>query len=301
MTVVLLDPRRPSLIPVEAVALLSGDVVYTEELPIVVPWSLSAARSVISGADAAVLLSSDRSHPEVVARLAAGEVLIAAPDGPPGERLIDAVAMMDRLRTDGAWEGAQTHDSLCRFLLEETYELFDAVRSGDADALCAELGDVLLQVLFHARIAQDAPDHPFDIDDVAESLLHKLGNRAAPVLAGEVISAAEQLTHWEAGKAAEKAATRSGGSILEDLPTAQPALALASKVLRRLERAGLPAELIPPALTAITVSADCDAESELRAVVLQFMDTVRVAEKAIIGPPTEAQWRAHWPTPMPGP
>ena len=67
--------------------------------------------------------------------------------------------MMDKLRTAGPWESEQTHDSLRRFLLEETYELFDAVRSGNADELREELGDVLLQVLFHARIAEDAPQH----------------------------------------------------------------------------------------------------------------------------------------------
>jgi len=90
-----------------------------------------------------VLLSSDPEHPSVTARLAAGERLISAPDQQPGERLVDAVAMMDKLRTAGPWESEQTHDSLRRFLLEEAYELFDAVRSGDADALREELGDVL--------------------------------------------------------------------------------------------------------------------------------------------------------------
>src|SRR5699024_1857823 len=146
MTVVLVDPRRPSLVPVEALALLSGEVAYTEELPVAVPWALPSAQSVLSGGNAPTLLSSDRDHPAVVARLTAGETLIAAPEAPAGERLIDAVAIMDRLRTDGPWESEQTHDSLRRFLLEETYELFDAVHSGDADELCAELGDVLLQV-----------------------------------------------------------------------------------------------------------------------------------------------------------
>src|ERR671918_554235 len=125
MTVVLVDPRRPSLIPVDAIDLLTGDVQYTEEMPVKVPWSL------------------------------------------PGARLVDAVAMMDKLRTDGPWESEQTHDSLRRYLLEETYELFDAVRSGNADELREELGDVLLQVLFQARIAEDATQHPFTIDDVA--------------------------------------------------------------------------------------------------------------------------------------
>ncbi len=300
MTVVLVDPRRPSLVPVEALALLAGEVVYTEELPIVVPWSLPAARSVLVGASdvqAPVLLSSDRNHPDVVARLEAGEALIAAPDAPAGERLIDAVAIMDRLRTTGPWESEQTHDSLRRFLLEETYELFDAVRSGDADELCAELGDVLLQVLFHARIAEDALENAFGIDDVADSLLRKLSNRAPAVLAGEEISLAEQVAQWEERKALEKAAIKLRESILDDVPTAQPALALAQKVLQRLARAGVPADLIPETVTTVTVAADIDAENDLRAAVLELMDTVRAVEKAVIGEPTEEQWRAHWPQP----
>ncbi|MEB3050767.1 nucleoside triphosphate pyrophosphohydrolase [Mycolicibacter sp. MYC123] len=294
MTVVLVDPRRPTLIPVEACALLCGDIVYTEELPIAVPWSLPAAQSVLSGAEAAVLLSSDRNHPAVVARLAAGEALIAAPEAPAGERLIDAVAIMDRLRADGPWEGEQTHDSLRKFLLEETYELFDAVRGGDADDLRDELGDVLLQVLFHARIAEEALDHPFGIDDVAEALLRKLAHRVPAVLAGEEISREDQVAQWHDRKALE---VKARDSIMDDLPTAQPALALASKVLQRLARAGVPADLIPSAVTSVTVTADSDAENDLRTTVLDLMDTVRVVEKAIAGELGEQQWRAHWPLP----
>jgi XTP/dITP diphosphohydrolase len=258
-----------------------------------------------------VLLSSDADHPSVTARLAAGERLISAPDHQPGERLVDAVAMMDKLRTAGPWESEQTHDSLRRFLLEETYEVFDAVRSGDADALREELGDVLLQVLFHARIAEDAPQHPFTIDDVADTLLRKLGNRAPGVLAGESISLDEQLAQWEERKALEKKAKRAAFSVLEDVPTAQPALALAHKVVQRVTRAGLPADLIPVEITSITVTADVDAENALRTAILEFMDTVRGAEKAIaadrrgenvaaeldvaaVGVITEDEWRAHW-------
>ena len=100
MTVVLVDPRRPSLIPVEAIEFLAGDVQYTEEMPVKVPWSLPSARPAYEGDDAPTLLSSDRDHPAVKARLAAGDKLIAAPDPQPGERLVDAVAMMDKLRTD---------------------------------------------------------------------------------------------------------------------------------------------------------------------------------------------------------
>jgi XTP/dITP diphosphohydrolase len=307
MTVVLVDPRRPSLVPVEALELLTGEVQYTEEMPVAVPWTLPAARPAHTGEDAPVLLSSDPDHPSVTSRLAAGERLIAAPDHQPGERLVDAVAMMDKLRTAGPWESEQTHDSLRRFLLEETYELFDAVRNGDADALREELGDVLLNVLFHARIAEDAPQHSFTIDDVADTLLRKLGNRVPGVLAGEEISLDEQLAQWEERKALEKPRN----SVLDDVPTAQPALALAHKVVQRVTRAGLPADLIPAEITSITVTADVDAENALRTAVLEFMDTVRGAENAVaadrrgedvpaeldvagVGVITEQEWRAHW-------
>ncbi|HEY6856783.1 MAG TPA: nucleoside triphosphate pyrophosphohydrolase [Mycobacterium sp.] len=308
MTVILVDPRRPSLVPVEAIELLTGEVQYTEEMPVAVPWTLPAARPAHTGEDAPVLLSSDPEHPSVTARLAAGERLIAAPDQQRGQRLVDAVAMMDKLRTAGPWESEQTHDSLRRFLLEETYELFDAVRSGDADALRAELGDVLLQVLFHARIAEDAPAHPFTIDDVADTLLRKLGNRAPGVLAGESVSLDEQLAQWEERKALEKPRN----SVIDDVPTAQPALALAHKVLQRVTRAGFPTELIPTEITSVTVAPDVDAENTLRTAVLEFMETVHGVEKAIaaerrsagaaaeldatpLGMITEEEWRACWP------
>ena len=309
MTVVLVDPRRPSLIPVEAMNLLAGDVQYTEEMPVKVPWSLPSARPAYEGEDAPVLLSSDPDHPAVKARLAAGDKLIAAPDSQAGERLVDAVAMMDKLRSAGPWESEQTHDSLRRFLLEETYELFDAVRSGNADELREELGDVLLQVLFHARIAEDATQHAFTIDDVADSLLRKLANRVPAVLAGEPISLDDQLAQWEERKAAEK----SRKSSMDDVPTGQPALALAQKVIDRVSQSGLPADLIPASITSVAVSLEGDAENDVRAAVLEFMDTVRTVERAIaadrrgedvpeeldiasLGVISEEEWRAFWPT-----
>ncbi|WP_396899620.1 nucleoside triphosphate pyrophosphohydrolase [Mycolicibacterium sp.] len=312
MTVVLVDPRRPSLVPVDAIDLLTGDVQYTEEMPVKVPWSLPAARPAYDGDDAPVLLSSDPEHPAVKARLAAGARLIAAPEAQPGERLVDAVTMMDKLRTAGPWESEQTHDSLRRYLLEETYELFDAVRGGNADELREELGDVLLQVLFHARIAEDAPQHPFSIDDVADSLVRKLGNRVPAVLAGESISLDEQLAQWEERKAEEKLRKKAFVSSMDDVPTGQPALALAQKVLARVAQAGLPPDLVPAGLTSVTVSADTDAENELRTAVLEFMDTVRQVEIDVaagrrgedvpeeldvtpLGTITEEEWRAYWP------
>ncbi len=307
MIVVLFDPRRPSLVPVEAIEFLSGEVQYTEEMPVAVPWSLPAARPVHSGDDAPVLLSSDPDHPAVTARLAAGARLISAPDTPRGERLVDAVAMMDKLRTAGPWESEQTHDSLRRFLLEETYELLDAVRSGNLDQLREELGDVLLQVLFHARIAEDAPQLPFTIDDVAVTLMRKLGNRVPGVLAGQSISLEEQLAQWEERKAAEKPRN----SVMDDVHTGQPALALAQKVIQRADKAGLPGDLIPAEISAVSVSADVDTESALRAAVLEFVDKVRRVERAIaatrrgtsvpqeldvapLGEVTEEEWREHW-------
>jgi XTP/dITP diphosphohydrolase len=308
VTVVLVDPRRPSLVPVAAVELLAGEVQYTEEMPVAVPWSLPAARPAHTGTDAPVLLSSDANHPAVMARLAAGDRLISAPESQRGERLVDAVAMMDKLRMAGPWESKQTHDSLRRFLLEETYELFDAVHSGNADELREELGDVLLQVLFHARIAEDAPQQSFTIDEVADTLVRKLSNRVPGVLAGERISLEEQLAQWEQRKAGEKSRI----SVVDDVPTAQPALALAQKVIQRVVRAGLPVDLIPEAITSVTVAPDGDAENGLRTSVLAFMETLRRTERAVaagrggqnipgaldvapLGSVTEAEWRAHWP------
>lgn len=309
MIVVLFDPRRPSLVPLQAIEHLTGEIQYTEEMPVAVPWSLASARPVDTGDDAPVLLSSDPDHPAVTARLAAGARLISAPDTPRGERLVDAVAMMDKLRTAGPWESEQTHDSLRRFLLEETYELLDAVRSGNAEQLCEELGDVLLQVLFHARIAEEARQFPFDIDDVATTLMRKLGNRVPGVLAGQSISLEEQLAQWEERKAAEKPRN----SVMDDVHTGQPALALAQKVIQRAHAAGLPADLIPTEITSISVSADVDAESMLRTSVLEFVDTVRAVERSIaatrrgdsvpeefdvipLGAVTEEEWREHWPS-----
>lgn len=308
MTVVLVDPRRPSLVPVQAVGLLADEVAYTEEMPVAVPWSLPSAHPVHLVADAPVLLSSDRDHPAVTARLAAGDRLISVPAAQTGERVLNAVATMDTLRSAGPWESEQTHESLRRFLLEETYELFDAVAGGNTDDLREELGDVLLQVLFHARIAQEAP-RPFSIDDVADTLVAKLRNRAPAVLAGEAISRDHQVSQWAQHKATEKPRR----SVMDDLPTGQPALALAQKVIQRASRAGVPPDLIPDAITSIRLTAETDAETELRSAVLAFMDALRDTENTIAaarqgleaageldvpapGAATENDWRTYWPS-----
>ncbi|BBC67901.1 hypothetical protein MMRN_47970 [Mycobacterium marinum] len=153
---------------------------------------------------------------------------------------------------------------------------------------------------------------PFTIDDVADTLMRKLGNRAPGVLAGESISLQEQMAQWEEGKAAEKA-RNPRESVLDDVPTGQPALALAQKVITRVCNAGLPVQLIPAEITSIAVSADIDAENCLRAAVLDFSDNVRRAERAIVaarrgdavaeeldmapvGTITEQEWLVHWPS-----
>ena len=300
MTVILVDARRPTLVPIEAVGLLGGDVQYTEELPAADCESLPSARSVLTGERAPVLLSSDPQHPAVTARIATGEQVIAAPPARPGERLVDAVDIMDRLRTSGPWESAQTHESLRRYLLEETYELFDAVATGNPDEIRDELGDVLLQVLFHARIAQEAPDRGFTVDDVSDALVRKLVNRVPAVLAGEPISLEDQLAQWEHRKALERA-SQTQRSCVDGIPTGQPALALAQKVIARARANGLPADLVPEVLRAVTIDGDGDAENELRTATLEFMDAVRAAERAMA--PTRAagenaaaadQWRRVW-------
>jgi XTP/dITP diphosphohydrolase len=125
----------------------------------------------------------------------------------PGARLLDAVAVMDRLRSPGGcpWDAQQTHASLARYLTEEAQETVEAIASGDRTHLAEELGDVLLQVLFHARVAQEDPE-PFDIDDIAAGLVAKLVRRHPHVFADAVASTPEEVeAQWARIKAAERA------------------------------------------------------------------------------------------------
>ncbi|ORM28703.1 MazG family protein [Williamsia sp. 1135] len=211
-----------------------------------------------------------------------------------GYELLAAVELMDRLRRAGPWERDQTHESLRRYLVEETYELLDAIDSGDRDHLLEELGDILLQVLFHARIAADRADEPFDIDDVARAFTTKISARTQGVLSGSDIDLQTQLDEWESRKAAEKAR----GSVLDGVATGQPSLALAQKVLERLAAAGFPRDLLPKDVTDIRVVADGPSiEDELRRSVLAFMAKIRLAETAAGSGElkNEDYWRTHYP------
>ncbi len=167
-------------------------------------------------------------------------------DDRPGEALLRLVAVMDTLRVSCPWDARQTHESLAPHLLEECYEALDALESGDPAALRDELGDVLLQVVFHARIAAEATDGTsYTIDDVAEGIVAKLIRRHPHVFADVTVSGPEEVKrNWDAIKAAERAAAgATSASVLDTVPFGQPALTLAAQLQRRAERAGVPADL----------------------------------------------------------
>jgi XTP/dITP diphosphohydrolase len=152
------------------------------------------------------------------------------------------VAVMDRLRSPGGclWDAEQTHETLIPFLLEESYEYIEAVETNDRAAMREELGDVLLQVYFHARMAEEHPTEPFSIEDVAKGVANKLVRRHPHVFGDvKVASSDEVLENWEALKAAEKGRT----SAVDGVPLAQPALTLVAKLLYRAEKNKLQLEL----------------------------------------------------------
>ncbi|WP_148046582.1 MazG family protein [Nocardioides pocheonensis] len=193
--------------------------------------------------------------------------------------LLELVEVMARLRRECAWKAGQTHRSLARYLLEETYETVEAIETGDDAHLREELGDLLLQILFHAVIAEE--EGRFDIDDVAADLVVKLRRRNphvfdpehAGVEAGSAAEAAEAINEqWERIKAEEKQRT----GLMEGVPEELPALLRAVKALDRLERSGAAPALDPQstdlgdrllALAAEARSAGLDPEQELRAAV----------------------------------
>jgi XTP/dITP diphosphohydrolase len=227
----------------------------------------------------------------------------------PGARLLALVQVMDTLRRKCPWDARQTHASLTPYLLEETYEAVDALAAGDHAAVREELGDVLLQVMFHARVAQERTDGTgYDIDDVADGIISKLTRRHPHVFGDVTVSGPDEVTqNWDAIKAAERAAARAeagaagapGGraSALDGVPLSQPALSLAAQLLRRAEKAGAPADLAEQpaglaagqpevseigrellALVGRAAAADLDPELELRAAALAYAERVRAWE-----------------------
>jgi NTP pyrophosphatase (non-canonical NTP hydrolase) len=164
----------------------------------------------------------------------------------PGGHLLRLVAVMDTLRQACPWDARQTHDSLAPHLLEESYEALEALESGDPGALREELGDVLLQVVFHARVAAERSDGTgYTVDDVADGIVTKLVRRHPHVFGDVTVSGADEVKrNWDAIKAAERESAGGGpASALDGVPFGQPALALAAQLQRRAERAGVPGDL----------------------------------------------------------
>lgn len=294
MTVVLLDPLRPTMIPLDAIEFLREPVEFTEEVAVAVRWRLARVRD---GDTTDVLVSTDPTNEAVQDRIDAGDTVISAQASAAGSKLVEAVAVMDRLWSYGGWEVQQTHDSLRPYLLEETYELLDAIGAREPATVREELGDLLLQVLFHSRIAQ-ASDTPFTVDDVAATLVAKLSHRSPHL--GDVqvapIDVRAQEQAWEERKASEK----SRRSCMDGIALAQPALALTEKILDRSAKAGFPKELVPGALTTVTLGGATSAEEELRTAALAFAARIRAAEDSAEKdrgrrkPLLVGDWKKYW-------
>jgi XTP/dITP diphosphohydrolase len=216
------------------------------------------------------------------------------PPAPQHPKLDELIAVLARLRAPGgcAWDAEQTHESLVTHLVEETYELVDAIEAGSRDDLLEELGDVLYQVIFHSDIASATPAEAFDIEDVAAHMTAKMISRHPHVFGDATAATAAEVTGlWEDVKAVEKSHRT---SVLDGIPQGMPSLALADKVLGRAEKLGViepgSATAIPSAdedelgglLLAIVSSARAsglDAERALRTTLRVLQDEVRAAER----------------------
>ncbi|HEY3878628.1 MAG TPA: MazG family protein [Trebonia sp.] len=334
LTVLLSSPRvTPGLLSWQAWSALRGaSLVFTgpEGHPLtpalaaadIVPSAVSAADDADAGSLAAFLSQAvtsiggavvwlapqgEAADPALLAGLTVpGQVLDGSPDL-PGAHLLDLVAIMDTLRVSCPWDREQTHDSLLRYLLEEAYEAAETIENGDLAALREEIGDVMFQAFFHARIAAERPtaDGGFTIDDVADTLAAKLVRRHPHVFGSvSVSSAADVNANWEEIKKAERAEKAGPGpaappSALDGVPFGQPALSLAAQLQRRAGRAGftVPGTALPGVdqvldgerlgdalmtLVARAGAAGLDPELELRAAARRFADLVRERERLAV-------------------
>lgn len=269
---------------------------------------LSAAVAAAEGPVVWLAPPGDGADAELLAGLSAAGIQVRVLNGaqePPGAHLLDLVSIMDTLRVSCPWDREQTHASLVRYLLEEAYEAVETVEDGDLASLREELGDVLLQVLFHARIAAErgAGDDGFTIDDVADTLAAKLIRRHPHVFGSTAVSSAADVNrNWEEIKKAERSqrsAAVGGGapSVLDGVPFGQPALSLAAQLQRRAERAGMPGDSFAAAdpsgdsdageigeelmrVVARAQAAGLDPELELRAAARRFAERIRSWERS---------------------
>lgn len=211
----------------------------------------------------------------------------------PASELDRLVSVMTRLRGPGGcpWDADQTHASLVRYLVEETYELVEAIETGSREDLLEELGDVLYQVLFHADIAAHTPGEDFDIQDVAATMTAKMIGRHPHVFGDRVAGTPDEVMEfWDDLKAQEKP---SRTSVLDGIPQAMPSLALADKLLGRAEKVGLLSsdgagplavadeDELGPLLLAIVAAArsrGLDSERALRTALRGLQEEIREAE-----------------------
>jgi XTP/dITP diphosphohydrolase len=175
-------------------------------------------------------------------------------------KLEELIAVLAQLRAPGgcAWDAEQTHESLVRYLVEETYELIDAIESGDRNEMIEELGDVLYQVIFHSDIASQTPGEEFTLEDVAAHMTAKMIGRHPHVFGEAVAETAEEVAAaWDGYKRLEKPKRT---STLDGVPQGMPALALADKLLGKAEKVGV-GSTVPAAESAESAgSADFAAE-----------------------------------------
>ncbi|HZE00419.1 MAG TPA: MazG family protein [Pseudonocardiaceae bacterium] len=312
--VVALSARLGAVLPAAAARLLRDGTPVHADADVPAELAQLCGADPVGDAVAGLLLTLDPSTGAAARWAASGATVLTTPE-PAGAALLDAVAVMDRLRSPGGcpWDAEQTHRSLMPYLIEETYELYEALEDSDTEALREELGDVLLQVLFHARVAQESPGG-FGIDAVATGLVAKLVARHPHVFAGseQVHTASEQEIRWDELKRTEKRRQSS----VDGVALGQPAVALAAKLVSRAMKAALPVDLLPGADltgpvgdTGTSLFARCAAaklageepEAALRCVARRFADDVRAAESSARAAGLDAerltaqQWREHWP------
>ncbi|MEV3968285.1 nucleoside triphosphate pyrophosphohydrolase [Streptomyces sp. NPDC050698] len=273
---------------------------YLREAGIAVDEAAPTAEELVgacAGGRTVVVVATGEGEPALTDGLArlAGTGRIAMPElellpasyDLPGARLLDLVQVMDRIRLECPWSSRQTHEGLAKYGIEEAYELVEAIEEGDRDELREELGDVLLQVVFHARIAEEGRpedgEEAFSIDDVAGGIVAKLIHRHPHVFGDATATTPEEVKeHWLRTKAVEKQRT----SITEGIPLGQPGLALAAKLASRVRTAGLdiplpPVEGVGYELLALAVRAESegvDPEAALRAAARAYRDAIRQAE-----------------------
>jgi XTP/dITP diphosphohydrolase len=211
----------------------------------------------------------------------------------PESQLQRLVEVMDRLRSPGGcpWDAEQTHESLIKYLLEESYEFIDAIETEDRAGMREELGDVLLQVYFHSRIAQDHPTDPFSIEDVAGAIADKLISRHPHVFEDLHVSGTDEIIeNWESIKAREKGRT----SAVDGIAMSQPALPLVAKLLYRAEKYNVKLDVnhfssdkasekaVGEALASVIAWAHengIDPENALRAQAREMIRQIQAAEK----------------------